>query len=254
NIGKSHLEGFGGLEGVIKGKSELYDFLIANRGVLLHNSHNRVLADKIAGYDSVYTYGVDPHDYLYGIIHEHAAFAEVEMDNVLVHSKLVGSFNGYNMLAAACVGKYFDIPLEQIKWAIENYQPQNNRSQWQQYGDNYFILDAYNANPSSMQAAIDHFDKMQVQPKILILGDMLELGAYAETEHRQILNAALKKSFMSIILVGSTFSSVAPPEILHFPSVAEAKEWFDAQQFHNTYFLIKGSRGIKLEKITEDIR
>lgn len=253
NIGKAHLEGFGGVDGVVKGKGELFDYLIANNGVIFHNSNNVKLADKINKYSSVILYGDAPDNYLYGMIQEQAAFAEVVIENEHLHSNLVGNYNGYNILAAACVGKYFDIPLSKIKAAIENYQPQNNRSQWQQTGDNYFILDAYNANPSSMQVAIDHFDKMQVHPKILILGDMLELGEYAETEHRQIINSAMQKSFDAIILVGPVFSALAPPDVVHFQEVADAKIWFDKQQFHNSYFLIKGSRGIKLEKITEGI-
>lgn len=249
NIGKAHLEGFGGIEGVKKGKSELYQYLQMHNGIIFLHSNNTKLFDVVEGYDNVEWCGYRAEDKTRGKNITSGKFAALEIDGIVIQSQLVGDYNCDNILAAACIGKYFSVTLDNIKNAIENYHPENNRSQWQQIGKNYFYLDAYNANPSSMQAAVLHFAKMSVHPKILILGDMLELGEYSQMEHAEMVKIALQNAFQQIITIGPEFKNVLQSGVLHFDNSAQAKEWFDAQKFENSYFLIKGSRGIKLEKI-----
>lgn len=252
NIGKAHLEGFGGEEGVLKGKSELYQYLIQTGGIVFVNSGQHKLKNVYAGYDRMVRYGTREDDAVHGKIFTTDKFATVEINDTLIRSQLVGTYNAENMIAAACIGKYFNVEMDDISSAIENYQPQNNRSEWKEIAGNHFILDAYNANPSSMKAAIENFAKLPVSPKILILGDMLEMGEYAAAEHENILQLVLQQNFDSVITVGEAFMKAAEGKnVRAFKNNMEAKEYFAAQNFKNVYFLLKGSRGIALEKIVE---
>ncbi|MBP9703831.1 MAG: UDP-N-acetylmuramoyl-tripeptide--D-alanyl-D-alanine ligase [Chitinophagales bacterium] len=249
NIGKAHLEGFGGIEGVKIGKSELHTYLRMHQGIIFMNSVNTMLSDTIADYPNVIYFGNKPTDTIKGIEINDSPFATVIIDDIKITSQLIGGFNAHNILAAVCIGKYFNVHIQEIKSAIESYQPDNNRSQWKQSGTNFLYLDAYNANPSSMQSAILHFLKMQVQPKILIMGDMLELGEYSAEEHNQILELAIQSGFQTIVAVGAEFKKIKKEGVLYFDNADVAKSWFEKQNFQSTYFLIKGSRGIRLEKI-----
>lgn len=249
NIGKAHLEGFGGILGVKKGKSELHTYLKLHHGIIFMNSNNTMLSDTITDYPNVIYFGNKTTDIINGIEINDSPFATVMIDELKITSQLIGGFNTHNILAAICIGNYFNVEMQQIKSAIESYQPDNNRSQWKQVGTNFYYLDAYNANPSSMQSAILHFSKMQVQPKILIMGDMLELGEYSAEEHKQILELAMQSGIETIVAVGAEFKKIKKADVLYFDDADAAKTWFDSQKFKNSYFLIKGSRGIKLEKI-----
>lgn len=252
NIGKAHLEGFGGEEGVKKGKSELYEFIKQTGGVIFANSGQKKLSDVYENYKMVKTFGFNNTDFLEGNLLSGLPFASVSIDGVEIVSNLVGQYNAENILAAACIGKYFNVGMQEIREAVETYKPVNNRSEWKEIKGNHFILDAYNANPSSMQAAIENFQRLDATPKILILGDMLEMGKFARQEHEKILHLAVAGNFSEIITVGKEFANVAiGKNVKSFITNTEAKTYFDSKNFEGVYFLLKGSRGIALEKIIE---
>jgi len=250
NIGKAHLEGFGGIEGVLKAKSELYQYVKQKEGVLFANSGQHLLNEVIGKYDKVINYGFKPDDYLTGKLLFIDEFAAVEIDDeIVIHSKLVGNYNAENIIAAACVGKYFDVGYSEIQTAIVNYIPENNRSELKEINGNYFILDAYNANPSSMKAALENFHHLKTEKKIVMIGDMLELGEFAESEHKDILQIALGYNFTTIVTIGPEFLKYKEPNIIQFVNSYEAKEWFNEQHFKGATILLKGSRGMQLEKV-----
>lgn len=261
NIGKAHLEGFGGVEGIKKGKSELYAYLAANNGVAFVNTDLPFLKElaQQRGVKNVTAY--QNHQALDTAIDLKTTdpFVQFEMqhtdneDIIKVESHLIGQYNFYNILTAIAIGRFFEVALEQIKVAIESYIPQNNRSQIIQRDTNTIILDAYNANPTSIQHAIEHFATVNAARKIVILGDMLELGKESYAEHLQIARLAQNSFFYRLIFVGKEFSKVKNTvSCLHFDDVILLKAWFAQQNFQNTHILIKGSRGIKLEQILED--
>ena len=255
NIGKAHLDGFGGIEGVKKGKSELFRYVMEHNGTLFANSSEKMLTDVYEGYEKVITYGIRDRDNTTGVAAE-GKFASVTIDNkISIASNLAGDYNIPNILAAACVGKFFGISYENIKKAVENYFPDNNRSEYRHIGNNYFILDAYNANPSSVQAALGNFEKIQAETKIVILGDMLELGIYSEAEHRNILQEALQKKFSKVIIVGPKFGKLKNAGADQwFATAEEAAQWLREQNYNEAIILVKGSRKIGLEKIAEQLR
>ena len=191
--------------------------------------------------NSIYTavgIGITLYGIVYFIVHE-----------IIIHSQLVGNYNAENILAAACVGKYFDVGYSEIQSAIENYIPENNRSELKEIKGNYFILDAYNANPSSMKAALENFHHLKAEKKIVLIGDMLELGEFSESEHKEILQIALGYKFDTIVTIGPEFLKHKTSGIIQFMNSYEAKEWFNEQQFNGATILLKGSRGMQLEKV-----
>ena len=256
NIGKAHLEGFGGIEGVKKGKSELYKFLEKNNGIAFVNTDEAYLTELSNNVKKV-LYKKSDHPDIdnapYETVFKSAnPFVEIgflsKKDNLeTVQTQLLGKYNFNNIMTAIAIGRYFRVPFQKIKEALENYKPTNNRSQIVEKDSNTFILDAYNANPTSMKNALENFSKLKATPKIAVLGDMLELGEYSVTEHLQILNQAKSLGIQQIVLVGSEFKKVIADSDLHFQDVHQLKEWFLKQDFHNSHFLIKGSRGIQLE-------
>lgn len=196
------------------------------------------------------TYGFEANDYASGKMIIGDEFAQLILDdNITIQSHLVGDYNNNNIMAAACIGKYFGVEVEDIKAAIEAYQPDNNRSELKEVGGNYFIMDAYNANPSSMQAAIENFSKLNATHKIAILGDMLELGDYAVAEHQAIMDLVLKSNVTKVVTVGPVFAALSNKNVLAFPDAAAAKKWYAAQAFKGATILLKGSRGMHLEEI-----
>jgi UDP-N-acetylmuramoyl-tripeptide--D-alanyl-D-alanine ligase len=250
NIGKAHLEGFGGEAGVLKGKSELFEFVQQKNGTLFINSSESALLSMFVNHEKIIKYGFNQDDNTIGKIISDDEFAKVFIDNhTSIKSHLVGDYNANNIIAAACIGKYFGITLDAIKSAIETYIPDNNRSELKLLNGNYFIMDAYNANPSSMKAALNNFEGLKATNKIVIIGDMLELGEYTNAEHQAIIDLVLKCNFDQAVTVGPLFASHATSGILHFQSATDAKVWFDKQQFNGATILLKGSRGMKLETI-----
>lgn len=251
NIGKAHLEGFGGIEGVKKGKGELYDFLVSTKGVIFYNQSEKSTKELI-----------EPKNLkavVFSKNSKHQGFVDFELiekqgdlsftldfrDNgkIQVNTQLQGRYNLMNVLNTVCLGIYFHVPLVKIITAIESYKSNNNRSQIIDLDTNKFLLDAYNANPSSMYSAISNFKRIKHNRKILILGDMYELGKYAAIEHKHVAAFAESGEFEKVIYVGELYPNN------DFKDVSELKNWFDRQSYENCFFLIKGSRGIALERL-----
>lgn len=251
NCGKAHLEGFGSIEGVRKGKGELYDYLRATNGAAIAFDDYDYLHQMSHEIDPIYWYGTQ-HGDVTGIAKENSSFLEVSFNNGFslspVITQLVGNYNLPNVLCAVAAGKYFNVPEEKIKRAIENYIPSNSRSQLMEKDGNKIILDAYNANPSSMKAAVENFANVKADCKVLMLGSMAELGEDSVKEHRQLIKLINRYSFTTVVLVGKYFDAISH-SYLHFDTAKEAQEWFKKQNLHNAYLLIKGSRSMQMEAI-----
>ncbi len=260
NIGKDHLEGYGGWEGVIQAHKEFTDFLYRRKAHFFLNNDDETIK-SIAKPLSTFTYGKTTHNSLdcAGYINALFPFLSITVEKNLsnrgssfqIDTHLFGDFHFYNLMAAVCTGQYFGISNSQIKEALASYVPANNRSEVIEKGTNKIILDAYNANPSSMQKALENFDKLDAKHKIAILGDMFELGKYSEQEHATIVNM-LKNRNYKIVLVGNEFGKFKNQiNGLHFPDFQATKTWFEKNKPSNTWVLIKGSRGMELEKIVK---
>lgn len=253
NCGKAHLEGFGGVEGVRKGKGELYDWLRAHQGTAFVMWDYDYLRTMSQGIEKIIRYGTADAS-LEGNTVKSEPFLEVAItngaDTGIIHSQLVGDYNLPNILLAVAIGKHFKVPDMEIRKAIEEYQPSNSRSQLLKAGSNQIILDAYNANPSSMKLAIENFARLAAPHKVLMLGAMAELGNESLQEHQQIIELIAKHSWKQVVLVGGDFLKIKHPWI-SFSNSTEARQWFIEQQFENTHLLIKGSRSMKMEKILE---
>lgn len=262
NIGKEHLEGFGGLEGVKQGESELYRYLAAHNGMAFINKDEPFLEElaepvrKKMFYARSESFDVDNPVYEIRLL-QFLPFVKVAFrddgdqgDIIEIHSQLFGKYNFANIMTAIVLGRYFKVPAQKIKAAIESYKPLSNRSQILAIDTNTFLLDAYNANPSSMEQAIVNFAAMKGQCKIAILGDMLELGDASAEEHNHIATLVMQQGFEQVIFVGKEFESVAQQQgAWHFGNVQELRQWFEQQHFTHTTFLLKASRGIQLEKM-----
>ena len=251
NCGKAHLEGFGGIEGVRKGKGELYDFIRETKGSIFINTDYDYLLEMSAGIQNKITYGT-AHAETTGSLVESEPLLKVEITSDssigVIETKLVGDYNLPNVLAAVCVGSFFKVPPRKIKDAIENYHPTNSRSQLIKKGTNMIILDAYNANPSSMRAAIENFARMHADKKVIILGGMAEMGSASLSEHKAVIDLLKQYNWLKVALVGGDYSKNDHP-YHNFKNVNEAREWFLQQHFHHTYLLIKGSRSMKMEDV-----
>jgi len=263
NIGKAHLEGFGGIEGVKKGKSELYRFLAERSGIAFVNQDERFLEDLAAPCEHIVFYHRSTQAPEAGalmkaqLLREQPylalAFRGPDDDRLWeAQSKLIGIYNFGNILTAVALGQYFKVPGASIKEAIERYLPENMRTQVIERGTNVFLQDAYNANPTSMRGAIEAFHKMEAERRVLILGDMLELGEDSAREHADIGKLVDSLGFDQVILVGEAFQPVAEQiNALHFPDAETLREWFRKHPFEHTHWLIKGSRSIRLEQVLE---
>lgn len=258
NIGQAHLEGFGGLEGVKKGKSELYHWLEKNRGIAFINKNEKFL-EELAGKilrKVFYTKSdapdpkIAPHEILLLATKPFLKVGYlVKEESFEAQSNLIGAYNFNNLMTAISLGKYFKVPGLNIKEGIENYLPSNNRSQIVIRGTNQIILDAYNANPTSMQNAIEHLATIESEKKIAIVGDMLELGTSSKEAHQEIVDILENGNMDQVVIVGKEFKETNHTNCLHFDNFQACKTWFDQQSFGETTILIKGSRGIQLEKI-----
>jgi UDP-N-acetylmuramoyl-tripeptide--D-alanyl-D-alanine ligase len=255
NCGKAHLEGFGGIDGVRKGKGELFDFLRAQNGTAFVMWDYNYLQDMSKGISGIIKYGTTEDAHVIGSVKKSNPYLEVVikqgLDEHLLQTQLVGEYNLPNVLAAVIVGKYFKVPDDKIKTAIENYSPSNSRSQLLEKGTNKIILDAYNANPSSMKLAIENFAGLTADNKVLMLGGMAELGNESLEEHKAIVDIIKQYKWKNVVLVGGDFLKVQHPYI-SFANATEAKEWLHQQHFENTYLLIKGSRSIQMEKVLDN--
>jgi UDP-N-acetylmuramoyl-tripeptide--D-alanyl-D-alanine ligase len=253
NCGKAHLEGFGSEEGVRKGKGELFDHLRNNNGVAFLMKDYDYLSEMSKGISKLFTYGTTNAD-IEGTALQNGPFLEVNIRKGSIISniktQLPGEYNLPNVLAAVAVGKYFKVPDEKIKMAIESYTPSNSRSQLIKKGSTTIILDAYNANPSSMKLAIENFAKMKNGNKILMLGAMAELGEQSLNEHRSLINLIKHYDWKEVVLVGGDFMKIHHP-FQQFENSEKAKQWFHKQDLNNCSILIKGSRSMQMEKVLD---
>jgi UDP-N-acetylmuramoyl-tripeptide--D-alanyl-D-alanine ligase len=256
NIGKAHLEGFGGIEGVKKGKSEMYRYLAPKRGKVFVNGDDEVLMD-LAKSNEIITYGEQTFLDVIGKPFSTDEFVSFkwtiqsgEKDwnkKPLVRTQMLGHYNFINLLCAACVGNYFNVDEKLINEALSEYSPKMNRSQLEKTSSNTLILDAYNANPSSMKAAIENFAELKADNKVLIIGDMFELGEYSSEEHKKIIDLIRSKKLQNVILIGKEFSKAAGHDYKTFLSTEDCLDYLKEHRPKENTILIKGSRGMKLE-------
>jgi len=251
NCGKAHLEGFGSEEGIRKGKGELFDYLKQNKGTAFIMSDYEYLQTMSSGIENIVTYGTHDAD-VTGIVKNSSGLLEVEITSDVmlnfIETKLVGEYNLPNILLAVTVGRHFNVPDEKIKTALENYLPDNSRSQLIETDSNKIILDAYNANPTSMKAAVENFANMHGENKVLLLGGMKELGNASLEEHQELINLIKKYNWKNVVLVGNEFKN-ANHNFQFFENSEQAADWYRQQDFNNTLLLIKGSRSTQMEKV-----
>ncbi|WP_222984955.1 UDP-N-acetylmuramoyl-tripeptide--D-alanyl-D-alanine ligase [Flagellimonas meishanensis] len=252
NFGKAHLEGFGGVEGVIKGKSELYNYLTSHDKHTFLNADDPIQAEKLSSYVKKIGYSTTDHQYYIISLVETNPHVVLEMEGTRCHTQLVGAYNFPNCCASILMGKYFNVPLGDIKDAIESYRPQNNRSQVIERNGLTIILDAYNANPTSMRAALDHFKTIKVSDKFLVLGDMFELGEDAAKEHQEMADYCHASGFEQVFLAGENFNQVRT-SFKKFKTFDALKDFLAANPIQKGHVLIKGSRGMALERVLDHI-
>ena len=251
NFGKAHLEGFKNLEGVIKGKSELYNHLINKSRLIFINNRDKKQVELTKEYSNKFTFGEQNSDSIFSVKSINPKI-NISIDNILIESNLFGQYNIDNIAAAICIGKYFNLDNENIKAGIERYIPENNRSQIIKKGSNKIILDAYNANPTSMQLALSSFNDMKEEKKIVFIGDMFELGENSHQMHQEIVYTVEKMNFNQTFIIGDLFNKTKhSSNIKSFKNLNDLKGNMD--EISNSAILIKGSRGMKLENILDFI-
>lgn len=251
NFGKAHLEGFGSLEGVIQGKTELYQFLKDHNKKIFVNANDSKQLENSKGISRI-TFGDSNADYVIKLL-DSTNHLLVEYNGTEIQSNLVGVYNFANVSAAIAIGAYLNVSVNDIKQGIENYVPSNNRSQLMQRGSNTILLDAYNANPTSMMAALENFKQTKGDNKVIFLGDMFELGTDSEAEHQSIVNFLTENNFGKVFLTGSNFYKTknSASHIKQFKTFDDLKEMIKTQELENTTVLIKASRGMALERILD---
>jgi len=258
NVGMAHLDGFGGFEGVKKGKAELYTYLKETNGYTFINRDNLYLQEMCAtaGLSKLIYYGTENGNTIKGKLKSSDPFIEVDWTNHEVSStvktNLTGSYNFENILAAICIGDFFDMEADEINSGLSNYQPKNNRSQLTKKENNTVICDFYNANPSSMSAALTNISSLSAENKTVILGDMFELGEESALQHEIIANQAIDSSLQEIILIGKYFFVLKDKlDAIFFETPAEAATYLQEKPIKNNLVLLKGSRGMKLENLLQ---
>jgi UDP-N-acetylmuramoyl-tripeptide--D-alanyl-D-alanine ligase len=244
NIGKAHLEGFGSIDGVIKAKTELYQYILKNKGNVFVSKEDDLLLNLSDGIERI-TYGNKGG--FCGEIADTTPFVSINFDNQIIKSNLIGDYQSSNIMLAVCIGKHFEITDENIKLAIENYTPTNNRSEIIETKNNKLILDAYNANPSSMNSMLHSFAKQNYENKLCVLGDMLEMGETSLKEHQAIINLVNELKLESIF-IGKEFSKINTTAYNRTDAFAK---FLNENPIKNKTILLKGSRGIELEKLVE---
>lgn len=251
NFGKAHLEGFGSLEGVIQGKTELYQFLKDHNKKIFVNANDSKQLENSKGISRI-TFGDSNADYVIKLL-DSTNHLLVEYNGTEIQSNLVGVYNFANVSAAIAIGAYLNVSVNDIKQGIENYVPSNNRSQLMQRGSNTILLDAYNANPTSMMAALENFKQTKGDNKVIFLGDMFELGTDSEAEHQSIVNFLTENNFGKVFLTGSNFYKAknSASHIKQFKTFDDLKEVIKTQELENATVLIKASRGMALERILD---
>jgi UDP-N-acetylmuramoyl-tripeptide--D-alanyl-D-alanine ligase len=255
NVGLDHLEGFGSLEGVAKANGELYEYLLANNGKIFYNTQEkslRTIPAQITENQTI-TYPSENDFFYVKHINNGLFLSYISENQDVIETKLIGEYNFANVATALCIGKYFGVEMQKANQAIATYQPSNNRSQLLQKGSNTIILDAYNANPSSMKEAIENFAKLPHKKKIVILGQMNELGTYSKQEHQNLGKLLAKYNFEKIILYGDEMQAALEfvPKAYFFTDKFSLHNWLKDNNFSDYFVLIKGSRGTKMESVLE---
>jgi UDP-N-acetylmuramoyl-tripeptide--D-alanyl-D-alanine ligase len=259
NVGLAHLDGFGGFEGVKKGKGELFTYLKQHNGFTFVNKDNVFLQEMsaVANLTNPIYYGSDPNNFVSGKLIHSDPFIELEWsdkkENHLAKANLTGTYNLENILAAICIARFFEVAAEQINRGLANYFPNNNRSQLTKTDKNTIICDFYNANPSSMVAALNNLKALTATHKIAILGDMFELGGESQEQHQKIVSLAASCNFEQTIFIGEHFYKCAGHDGQFFRTTAEAQKFIAEQDFKDALILLKGSRGMKLELLLRDL-
>lgn len=258
NVGMAHLDGFGGFGGVKKGKAELYDYLKQTNGYTFINRDNNHLMEMsaLAGLSKLIYYGTENGNAIKGHLKSSDPFIEVEWTNhevsTAVKTNLTGSYNFENILAAICIGDFFDMKFEEINSGLADYQPKNNRSQLTKTDNNTVICDFYNANPSSMSAALHNISVLKADKKIAILGDMFELGPESEVQHRLIAEQAYESGLNEIIFIGKYFNVIQDASKgIFFETPDQVENYLAENKIIDSLVLLKGSRGMKLESLLE---
>ena len=255
NFGKAHLEGFGSEEGVVKAKSELYDFLKTQSSLIILNSDDAKQVAQLGTYNNTCTFSETLETDVNVKLTASQPFLSVTLKEISIKTQLVGVYNFHNIAAALTIGTYFKLTPLQLKKGIEAYIPTNNRSQIIQQNSNEILLDAYNANPSSMEVALENFKGLENPNKLAILGDMFELGMTSAKEHLALVNQAVSMQDCRFYFVGSHFyeQNKAHPNLLFFKTFEELQVHLEKTTVSNTTILIKGSRGMALERVLEFI-
>jgi UDP-N-acetylmuramoyl-tripeptide--D-alanyl-D-alanine ligase len=253
NIGKAHLEGFKNYEGVLKTKLELYTSIKKINGDIIINGDDQSLLHNVPADIKTFSYSQGNNSDIIGKLINLSPFVEMEWSTKnyqsgLISTQMIGKYNFYNFLAAIAFGVRFGVSPEEINTAISEYLPSNNRSQVKETSRNTLILDCYNANPTSMQSALESFAMINHPKKLFIIGDMLELGSESEQEHKNILNLATKLNLFGYV-IGPIFSKIAEKDFTYFPSTSEATDFLNKNKVSDSLILLKGSRGIGLEKL-----
>ena len=253
NFGKAHLEGFGSEEGVVKAKSELYDYLKANSGIIILNSDDPKQVAQVGAYDRIYTFSEALETAVNVKLTATQPFLSLALQNITINTNLVGNYNVYNCAAALAIGTHYKLTPLQLKEGIEAYVPANNRSQIIKQNTNEILLDAYNANPSSMEVALDNFKSIQNSHKLAVLGDMFELGTTSVKEHLEVVNQAMLTKGCIFYFVGSHFfeHKTDHPKLQFFKTFDDLQLHLEQSTISNTSILIKGSRGMALERVLE---
>lgn len=251
NFGKAHLEGFGGFEGVIKGKSELYTFLQQNQKTAFVNLEDPIQVEKTENIEQI-TFGIEAGKFIIKPTQNNGDYIAVNVDDIIIQTHLTGSYNFSNISCAIAMGKHFGLTLEEIKRGIENYIPTNNRSQIIERENYKIIMDAYNANPSSMEASLKNFSTFE-GTKMVILGDMFELGETSENEHNNIAELAVKYGFEQIYLLGKNFkmTQIVQDNIKKFENRQEFEDYVKSSLSYTDNILIKGSHGMRLDLLAD---
>lgn len=255
NFGKAHLEGFGSEEGVIQGKSELYDHLKNNGGTILVNVDDSKQVKQLGSYNNVITFSQNKSTKFQVELISDQPFLKVKFQNTEIKTNLIGRYNFTNIAAAIAIGQHLQVDIYDLKKGIELYHPKNNRSQILNQNSNTIVLDAYNANPTSMVAALENFKLMDGQNKVVILGDMFELGNQSDSEHQAIIELALSFNFKKTIFVGSHFFKHISKDsnAYFFENTDDLKIMLQKESINDSTVLLKGSRGMALENILETL-
>ena len=249
NVGMAHLEGFGSFEGVIQTKTELYRYIKETKGLLFVNSEDEILINNSMDIKRI-TYGIKSNSDFKSSIIKMFPFLSLQIGNTSFHSNLVGEFQFYNILAACAIGDFYNIHADNLKKSIEAYYPKNNRTEIVETESNYIILDAYNANTSSMNSMIDYICNLEIERKLCILGEMRELGEYSDEEHTRLVDK-MKDLKIESIFIGEEFLNI--PTKYKYKNTQEFLKEIDRFNLKDRTILIKGSRGIKLENLLESL-